>query len=463
MDKKYSFLIETFIGIGMILFVNIMWSRHNMGFLGISPNPYWIVVVFIAVRYGSFQGFITGLLCSCALLISVSYNMALEQQFEFARVPSKQIQLSSLFVLLGFLIGEERARVNRILDSWRTQYNKLRNEFEALAMEHLSIKNIKSELEGRILGQSDTINTVYEIAKELVTLKAEQLYPSVVSLVEKFIEAEKCSFYIMEEGKFYLKGYRGWGDEINNRKVLDTHTDIIKKVISDKRTVTVTDLFRADNVKWEQDEDPVMVAPLFFGEEPDQVTGLILVDKIDFLKLNPNSVRFLTTMADWISKSFDNFYATTSVRKKDIFDDDLKLFTYNYVTRRIKEELVTTEASGRVSSFMLVKLNDFDVIEEEKRNHVLRAMGFVIGHTLRGSDIVAKYTKNDILMALLLGTDGPGAKIAGDRVKQQIEKFEFKPFGDAGKLLDVNVSTKELDPEHKSETEFLDGEDKVLM
>lgn len=462
MKKKYSFLLEIMVGIGIIIAFNALWLKYNLGFVGISPNPYWIVIIFIAVRYGAFQGFIAGLLCSLALLGSVSYNMAIDQQFEFAKIPAKQVQLSALFVLIGFLIGEERSRVNRILAKWREKYNKLRDEFESVALEHLALKDVNVELEGRILGQVETVNTVYEVARDLVVLEFDRLYPSVIELVKKFIAPDKCSFYVLEDGKFTLKGESGWGEEAVKHKTLDTNSDIIKKALSDKRTVTVSDIYRTEKLKWQYGKDPVMAAPLFFGEEKDSVTGFILVDEIPFLKLNPNSVRFLSVIADWVSRSLDNAFSTTTVRTKDIYDEKLGIFNYNYALRRLKEELVNTQVGIKKSSVMFIKVKDFDKIDESRQGEALKALAFVLTNTLRGGDVVAKYLSSDTVMAILPGTDAEGAKIAADRVKQEIHEFDFKPFKDIGKKLNVKVATSFIDPKFKSETEFLNAQQKVI-
>ncbi|HXV19256.1 MAG TPA: hypothetical protein VD883_04175, partial [Candidatus Omnitrophota bacterium] len=206
MKRQYAYLLEILIAIATIVLFNVVWFPSNMGFTGFMISPYWLVVIFVAARYGSFPGFIAGLAAGAALLITVSYNAALELQSEFAAIPLKQLQLAGLFVFFGFLVGEERSRVNRMLEKWKDKYNQLRNEYESLSMEHLAVKNINTELEGRILGQVETVNTVYEAARELVTLKVENLYPAVIRLVNKFINPEKCSFYVWEEGRFVIKG-----------------------------------------------------------------------------------------------------------------------------------------------------------------------------------------------------------------------------------------------------------------
>ena len=198
MKAKKAYLLEILIGVSVILLINVMWFRDNMGFMGVSPNPYWLIVIFTAARYGSAQGLLAGISCAVVYLFSVSYNVLFAEGSTIQQLPYKEIQLAALFIFFGFLIGEERRRVNSMLEKRQKDHNRLKNEFANLAMENMANKNINLELEGRILGQADTVNTLYEIARSLASLKVDDLYASIVGVVNKVIGPERCSLYIWE-------------------------------------------------------------------------------------------------------------------------------------------------------------------------------------------------------------------------------------------------------------------------
>jgi diguanylate cyclase (GGDEF)-like protein len=453
MEKKYSYLAEMVIGICVILIINFAWFGKNIGFVGISPNPYWLVVVFIAVRYGSLQGMAAGFLSSLVLLASVAYTAALANNFQSFSIKYPEIQLAGLFIIFGFLIGEERRRINKLLEKRKQEYAKLQNRFGDLALDNMACKDINVELQGRILSQVDSINTLYEAARKLATLRLDVLYPSIIDVVQKVIGPDKCSLYIWEDDNFVLKSHYGWGDEIREREVLDTDIGIIKMAINGKKLVTVKEVFKEKDQKWSEKTDPPMVAPLFFGENKDTVKGLILIDSISFLKLNPDSMRFLAIMADWVSRSLDNIYSTTSVSLKDYYDRELKVFNYRYAQRRVKEEFLNVEVTGKSSSLMLVKLRDFDSITKPLQKDVLKAIAFVLKNTCRVSDVVARYTLNDMFVIVLPGADEKGAKMVEDRIKKEIGAFAFKPFTDnVNKVLDINISKTIIYPTGKTES-----------
>lgn len=457
-----SFLSETIVGIAAILFINFIWFKYDIGFVNALTNPYWIIVIFIAARYGSLQGLISAVLCSIALTGSVSYDQLFRQSNELFRMPYKQIELSVLFILFAFLIGEERKRMNSLLEKRKEQYNKLRNEFEVMAIDTLALRNINVELEGRVLGQKDSFKTLYEVAKNISSTQLHVLYPSIINLVKKFIEPEKCRLYIWESGEYILKGSFGWGSEVENKKVLDQDTDIIKLASADKRLVTAKDIFKVGNLKWQENIDPKIVAPLFFGEEKKMVVGFIVIDEISFIKLNPDSINFLTIMSDWFSRALDTAYLTSTFNLKDIYDEEIEVFNYPYGMRRLKEEFMRSQVASLSFSLRLIKIADFEGVNETLQKESRKALVRLLKKTLRASDTIAHYNLKDTFMLICLDTNAAGAKVLTERINNQIQSFNFQPLSDMGKKLVFKVSAVVFDPKYQTENELLVEAEKQL-
>ena len=108
MRRSHTYLTEIVIGLAIFAFINIMWFQDNLGLTNVSPHPLWIIVVFIAVRYGSLQGLIAGLLCSLVLLVLTGYSQALKVNFEYfslSLIPLKQILVCMIgLLLLGIIL-----------------------------------------------------------------------------------------------------------------------------------------------------------------------------------------------------------------------------------------------------------------------------------------------------------------------------------------------------------------------
>ena len=72
MKRQYTYLLEILLGVAVIVFVNMLWFGANMGFVGWAISPYWLVGIFVAVRYSSFPGFVAGSFNGAALLLLLS-------------------------------------------------------------------------------------------------------------------------------------------------------------------------------------------------------------------------------------------------------------------------------------------------------------------------------------------------------------------------------------------------------
>lgn len=440
-SQRQHYFIEALAAIALLLLINQLWFSDNFGYLGVSPNPYWLVVIFIAFRYGGLAGMFAGLMCAVALLLSTIFNILHTTDRLWYQIPYKQWQLAGLFVFLGFLIGQERSRVDRIVDILKEKFNKLRNEFENLVMDNLALKKINTELEGRILGQTDTVSTIYEVAKSLTNVRIEEIYPSITSLVKRILGAEKCSIYVWEEGEYMLKNEIGKRSE----KTLSLDSDIVKLVLESKKIVTVKDVISDKGKRWEEGKDPPMIAPLFFGEAKDTASGLIIVEEIPFTKLNPDSINFLALMADWVSRSLDNIYTSSHIHLEDIYDKEMDLFRYDYGLRRLREEMLRTRVTGAATSLMLLKIKDFDSCPIDGKTNTCREVGLFLKDTMRASDTITQTEDPCIFMLVFPGADSAGVKAVRKRIMDSIKDSKIKPYKDAKRTVEVGTSLITVD------------------
>lgn len=438
--RKNRCFFETLIGIAVLLLVNQLWFSHNLGYIGVSPNPYWFVVIFIALRYGDLGGMTAGFLAAIVLLVSSSLNILFTSERLWYQIPYKQWQLAGLFIFLGFFVGQERSRVDKLLNKVYGKYNNLRGEFENLVMDNLSLKKVNTELEGRILGQSDTVNTVYDIAKSLNESRIEKMYSTITKMAKRIIGAEKCTFYLWTEGQYVLKSS---SDEkvADEDKILDQDSDIIKLALDVRKVVTVKDVINSDGMKWDEGKDPPLVAPLFFGETKDSAAGLLVINELSFTKLNPNSINLVSIMSNWVSKSLDNTYKATKVSLEDIYDKEIGLFTYSYGLRRLEEEMLQVVVTGNTATLMLVGIDGFGDKASDEQKSVSAKTSSVLKDTLRPGDIVAMTDIPGALMILLPETNTKKAKIVSKRILQQVRTSQSKPSDKKGDDISVNVTT----------------------
>ena len=423
--KLPTYVIEALAGIAILLSVNHLWFSDNFGYLGVSPSPYWLVVIFVAMRYGELAGLVAGAMCAAALVLSTSYNTVATSEELWYHIPYQQWKLAGLFVVFGFLAGQERSRMEKVVITLREKFNRLKSEFEGLAMEALALNKVKTELEGRILGQADTVNTIYEVARRLTNLKVEEIYPAVPSLVKKVIGAQSCALYTWDGNGYMLissDGARKWAGS------LDTGCDIIKVVLRTRKAASVRDIIASEGMSWDEQKDPPMAAPLFFGQAKDSVSGIIIVHDIPFTRLNADSMNFLSIISDWISRSIENVYYSTHIQLEDIFDPETGLFRYDYGLRRLREEMLACSVRGCSTALMLIKIADLPGFAEGSRKENYQKVCAAIRNAVRSNDLVSLTESPETFMVVFPGADRKAAEAIKKRIISGLETALISPY-----------------------------------
>jgi GGDEF domain-containing protein len=170
-----------------------------------------------------------------------------------------------------------------------------------------------------------------------------------------------------------------------------------------------------------------------------------MVDEISFLKFNPEKIKFLKSLSDWVSKSLDNAYAGISLRRKDLFDEELQAFNYRYALHKLKDEQLNAQVSGRPSSILLIKTRNFDEIAPEERVKIKKTLIQTIASTLRASDTVTTHLSEDLLVAVLPGSDLKGAGIVQERLKEKIKTIVFHPSKKEKSSVEVDIESRLVD------------------
>ena len=123
--KHFSYLIETIVLLAALTLINFIWVGDNPGFFGISPHPYWIVVIAISVKYELKQSLIA------AFLSSLSYSVFLFLSHEIS--PAEYFMFEAfkpvlLFMIFSTLIGKVRSGQVQKLNKTRNEKKRIKND-----------------------------------------------------------------------------------------------------------------------------------------------------------------------------------------------------------------------------------------------------------------------------------------------------------------------------------------------
>jgi GAF domain len=296
---------------GFLFLANLIWAPANLGFVDSVVHPYILVILLVAARHGVAPSLVCTFVSIALVLIQSRYRF---------HYPDFQQNGDTLFLLdllerpwnlrlaswmvLGASIGGlfEAGRKER--DALLTKVTELNQELDdrRQRLEILESENV--ELREKVLGEGETISTVYEMARRLTTLEGRDLFQASLELVEQFVGATRCSVYLLDDQhkSFRRTEERGTPGSPDFANVARGDA-LFEKCLREGRVVSLRDLFSAE--RFRQVVPAVMAAPLgILGEQGSgSQAGVLLVESAPLESLNAQTVSVFELLGDWVSRA----------------------------------------------------------------------------------------------------------------------------------------------------------------
>jgi GGDEF domain-containing protein len=409
---RTSECVEAVAGVLLVTAIGLALPGH-WGLLDVQPHPYWLVVLAIGVRYGLPAGYVAGGL-SAASYLALSWFAPRERATPFGA----HDLLQPLLLLAGaVVIGEiAEARRRRLVEAERVGAETSAALDEALTRYRATLE-VKSELEKRIVGQPASVMTLYETAKQLETLDRARLYPAILNLLTTVVGVEACALYVRNPDGFRLHSALP-ASGAQRALTLDTSEGVIAQSIRERRLVTVRDRLRADGPAGLADEPALMAGPLL--DHAGELSGLVVVEKLPFLKFSPTSVRLCNLILDWASTALQNatLYEDTLVRAVD--HDLTGAFTPQHTLKVLRDELLRARRYGLPFAVVVIQAQGLAEASGARHDDLLRALGQAFRACLRSVDIIGHHAEPDTFVLALPVTPLEGARVIAERVADEL-------------------------------------------
>jgi diguanylate cyclase (GGDEF)-like protein len=419
--------VEMVAGIGILVALNLLLFRDDLGFTNADPHPYWLVILPIAARYGALPGYAVGALAAVVYFALVVPRVG--GLLSPADVLSTQVLLDPvLFLIVGASLGELREAHKRSHKRLAAKYDEVEAGLQDLAQRYLAALELSRELGRRIVGQTSSVMTLYQAAKSLEDLDIQGLSPSVLELTATFIDAEACSLYVRRDGRFVLEAARPESVDSGRPVELDTGRGLPAIVVTERRTATVRDTAVEASPARVRSERLLMATPLL--SEGGEVMGILVVEKMPFLRFTPASVKLFTLLGDWASRAFQRALRFEHTQDRNIEDELTGAYNYSYVTKRLEEEISRAHQYGLPLSVVALRVDDYEEILPVRLPGVLRTISLVFRHSIRPIDILGRYATEDVFLIILPHVGPEEGQSLADRIAREVEAFGFKPFDD---------------------------------
>lgn len=282
------------------LVINFLWTPGDPGFTQARPHPYLIIILIMAVRHGALWALASVATLTLSLCILSANSVYSLSPLDFLSRPWNFILAN--WIVLGVLVGSATDSKHREQKKLHSKLQQLEGDLED-SLRRLRLTDAENiELRKKVFGEGETLTTVYEMARRLITLKGQDLFQASLDLVGKFVGASQSSVYLLDSKRqaFLLQETRGLG-RFQPPTTVGRGDALLEKALQESRVVSVKDLFSAE--KQRQLVDSVMVAPI--GGEQGSECGVLVIHQLPMDRLNPQSVGVFRLLADWVSRSLN--------------------------------------------------------------------------------------------------------------------------------------------------------------
>ena len=136
----------------------------------------------------------------------------------------------------------------------------------------------------------------------------------------------------------------------------------------------------------------------------------------------------LQPLISHLALAFDNVHLMQRMRDLSITDEVTPLFNHRFFHQMLERELKFSDRYKSQVSIAFIDLDHFkpinDVHGHLRGSHALREVGFLLRTAVRETDYPARYGGDEFVI-ILPQTDGPAARILGEKFRELIEGHTF--------------------------------------
>jgi len=277
----------------LLLAVNSLIEPGDIGWLSLHPSPFLLLPIIIGGRYGFIAGLCSGALAAGLAVGGQSYLRGVDG---LMMVRDHAYFVLSLLVL-GGLSGQIQ-RVFRVHDAQaRATLVAMEERMQRLDGDLYLTREAKAELERLLATRDSEVSTLDSEIRRLFDCDGEELYSSLLLLLNRQSRVTDAALYQVEAGGFLQrKSILGSADHLPER-ISPGEVEMAALALERKTCVSVPDFWQRSK---EAPSDHLLAAPLL--DSKHEVLGLVLVTGIPFIALTRKTVHVIMLVCRWAAR-----------------------------------------------------------------------------------------------------------------------------------------------------------------
>lgn len=232
----------------------------------------------------------------------------------------------AMYVFIGLVVGYAIERKNNQIAVQEQKIIELESRYDFLNGVYQDVREVKDELQQRILNSGDSYGKIYSITKELESLEPENVFNATVNVVQSIIDVPVVSIYTMNRSQTFMRlvarSAQGAGQQAKSLRVEDQA--YLKPLLEEGKLFV--------NKKLDADA-PLMCAPIFYK---DTVVAVVTIDGLPFEKFSLYHQNLFKTTTDLVASALtkaityleatesQRYVEGTSVLRPDVFQSVLE-------------------------------------------------------------------------------------------------------------------------------------------
>ncbi|MBN2040051.1 MAG: GAF domain-containing protein [Spirochaetes bacterium] len=455
---------EIITAVTVLAAVNYFYFPEYTGFFIADYNPYFIVIIFFSCFYGKLSGifcFILSVILIASIITISGINSGIIKLWE-SFISGPAFNSATRFIFLSFIfsviMGEIRDSLGIIITKHKNKIKELESKEIKLEHEIKAITLVNEEYQDRILGQQNSLISLYSTMIALNSLDMGKIYPNILEAVVKFSGAIKCSLweYMREERKLKLLAHSGWAEEDIKERILSDSSSITGWVARNNEVFSVKLLQKHNNLLELDTKQNIITIPIIID---NRVWGVINIEEIPFIKYNLYSEQLIMMIADLAAPIISNAIRFDEINKKGEIDLITGLPSLDEMFSTLKEEYNKALNDNTKLSLVIFEITNSQELTEkysdEKVLSLLKDVVYELKTISRKDAMFFQYKEKFQFSMLLPNMDYDGAAMQCLSFIEKINTADFK--------IDEDLVQPEIILGYSSMRPNLKGENDLMM
>lgn len=396
-DRRHLawFLVEAVVGLAVAWGVVALWGRPVA-----AIDAPAIVVALVAARYGYTRGLVTGLAsAACALLLAGVGPAGLLGIF----AERAQLAAALAYPLIGVLVGLVGDIPHNAQRRANEEAERLATNLEQAIARYDVLLAAKEAVDRRVVGQVQTLASLYEASRELESLDPRQIPPAIARLLARFIEAEAVAVYLGTDDHPGLAATHG---EHAGRAAHVALGDVVAA--------------EADGGPPDADGAWLMAAAL---RTPDGTPrGAILVERLPFRQHTAGTRQMVALVADWASRALANSEAYATAREAQRDHPVTGIRQGAYMEDRLVAERSASRRYSLALSLIALRAPALAALDKEGAAwaEMAKPIAAELKRRVRTNDVAGHFRTDDCFLLILPCTPAEGARVLAGRIEEAL-------------------------------------------